>query len=50
MSMVIVMAITSISSMDDTVTVQAENVRIVFNRILEMEETFWDQASRPSPR
>ena len=38
------MAISSISSLDETVTVQAEHLRLVFQRVLEMETTFWEQS------
>ena len=40
----IMMAISSISSLDETVTVQAEHLRLVFQRVLEMETTFWEQS------
>lgn len=44
MCMVIVSAISSISSMDETVNIQADNLVFLFKKITDMETTFWEQA------
>ncbi|KAL1523227.1 hypothetical protein AB1Y20_018179 [Prymnesium parvum] len=44
MAIVLATAISSITSMGYTVNVQAEHVQMVFNKVIDMETTFWEQS------